>query len=269
MFPSPSSPSTGSDRPPTAGHWELAGVVAANAPPSYPDGLPGPLLARAQSAIGTAVICNRSYNGIAAIEDYGAEHLARGRPILYTSVDSVVQLAAHTSVMDVPALYAACEALRRELSGPDAVGRVIARPFEGRPGAFERTLGRRDYALAPPGPSHLDALRAAGVEVHGVGKAAALFDGRGFSDVHAGADNAQAIESVARLIGELEAGCVFANLIETDQIYGHRKDAAGSQPWSAVTISRSSCPRRPSHAPSAASKRASAAANPAASLRCP
>ena len=208
----------------TAGHWELAGVVAATAPPSFPDGLAAPLLARACAAIGTQVICNRSYDGLAAIEDYGAEHLAGGRPILYTSVDSVVQLAAHVAVMEPAALYAACEELRREL--PD-VGRVIARPFAGMPGAFERTLGRRDYALAPPVPSYLDALLAAGVPVHGVGKAPALFAGRGFTDSHPGADNAQAIASVEQLIGELDGGAVLANLIETDQVYGHRKDVEG------------------------------------------
>ena len=132
------------------------------------------------------MICNRPYNGIAAIEDFGEEHLRSGRPILYTSQDSVVQLAAHVSVMAPEELYAACAALRAELSGADAVGRVIARPFDGVPGAFERTRGRRDYALAPPSPSYLDALRAAGVPVHGVGKAAALFAGVGFDAVAPG-----------------------------------------------------------------------------------
>ncbi len=207
-----------------AGHWELMGVVAAAAPPTFPQGLPAPLLARVEAVIGTPVLCNRAYNGVAAIDDYGEEHLASGLPILYTSVDSVVQLAAHVSVMAPSALYAACAALRCEL--PD-VGRVIARPFDGAPGAFERTLGRRDYALALPTRSHLDALLDAGVPVHGVGKAPSLFDGAGFSETHAGADNAQAIASVDRLIGELESGAVFANLIETDQIYGHRKDVEG------------------------------------------
>ena len=208
-----------------AGHWELAGVVAAAAPPTFPQGLPTALLTRVETVIGTPVLCNRAYNGVAAIDDYGAEHLARRRPILYTSsVDSVVQLAAHTSVMAPSELYRACEAIRREL--PD-VGRVIARPFDGAPGAFERTLGRRDYALAPPTRSHLDALLAAGIAVHGVGKAPSLFDGHGFSESHPGADNAEAVASVDRLIGELESGAVFANLIETDQIYGHRKDVEG------------------------------------------
>ena len=211
----------------SSGHWELMGVVVPHAPPTYPDGLPAELLARVQATIGVPVICNRPYNGIAAIEDYGEEHLACGRPILYTSADSVLQLAAHTSLFPPEELYAACAALRAALQGADAVRRVIARPFEGVPGAFERTLGRRDYTLPPPTPSHLSALQEAGVAVHGVGKAPALFDGVGFSAVHAGATNEEAIESIERLIGELDHGLVFANLIETDQIYGHRKDAAG------------------------------------------
>jgi phosphopentomutase len=207
-----------------AGHWELAGVVAPAPPPTFPDGLPAELLARVEAAIGSPVICNRPYNGVAAIDDYGEEHLRSGRPILYTSVDSVVQLAGHDAVIAPAALYAACDAVRLEL--PD-VGRVIARPFTGPAGAFERTLGRRDLALAPPARSHLDALVEAGVPVHGVGKAPALFDGHGFTDTHAGADNAQAIESIERLIRGLGSGAVFANLIETDQIYGHRKDVEG------------------------------------------
>ncbi len=211
----------------TAGHWEMMGVVAPASPPCFPDGLPPALLARVEAALGAPVLCNRGANGIAAIEEHGAEHLASGRLILYTSTDSVVQLAAHDSVMGPEALYDACGAVRELLRGADAVGRVIARPFIGRPGAFRRTLGRRDYALAPPSPSHLDALRADGVEVHGVGKAPALFAGTGFSAAHPGASNEEALASIERLIDELDTGLVFANLIETDQLYGHRKDAPG------------------------------------------
>jgi len=209
------------------GHWELMGVVVKDAPPNYPDGLPQALRAAVEDVIGSAVICNRARNGIAAIEEYGAEHLAGGRPILYTSADSVIQLAAHTSVISAEQLYATCAALREALRGPDAVRRVIARPFEGEPGAFTRTAGRRDYTLAPPSPSQLELLARAGIPVHGVGKAPALFDGIGFSAAHPGASNDEAIASVDRLIAELECGLVFANLIETDQLYGHRKDAAG------------------------------------------
>jgi phosphopentomutase len=211
----------------TAGHWELMGVVAAQAPPTYPAGLPGELLAELEQAIGREVICNRPYNGIAAIDDYGELHLASGRPILYTSQDSVVQLAAHVEVMPQDELYGACEAMRALLVGEHAVGRVIARPFEGVPGAFARTKGRRDYALAPPSRSYLDELRQRGVTVHAVGKVRDLFAGVGIDSAHPGATNAQALNSTGELLDTLERGLVFANLIETDQRFGHRKDVEG------------------------------------------
>ena len=211
----------------TAGHWELMGVVATNAPPTYPDGLPAPLLARVERAIGSRVVCNAPYNGIAAIDDYGAEHMRSGAPILYTSQDSVVQLAAHVDVLAPPALYAACATVREAMSGDDAVGRVIARPFRGVPGAFERTEGRRDFALAPPSRSYLDELCAAGVVVHAVGKVHDLFADRGIDHHHEGSTNAAAIEATTALLDSLEEGFVFANLVETDQVYGHRRDVAG------------------------------------------
>jgi phosphopentomutase len=211
----------------STGHWELMGVSVATAPPTFPDGIPEAILGLVAEVFGARSICNRAYDGVAAIDDFGAEHLASGRPILYTSQDSVLQLAAHTRVIDERALHAACAQLRAALSDPDAVRRVIARPFEGEPGAFERTLGRRDYTLAPPSQSHLSLLAKAGVEVHGVGKVTALFESDGFSAEHPGATNEEAIDSLTRLIGELDAGFVFANLIETDQRYGHRHDVAG------------------------------------------
>jgi phosphopentomutase len=205
------------------------GVVVRSAPPCYPHGLPAELRARVERTIGTPVICNLPCNGLEAIADYGAEHLATGRPILYTSQDSVLQVAAHVSVMAPERLYSACAALRAEFGpgSPAAVGRVIARPFDGAPGAFERTRGRRDYALAPPSPSHLDALREAGVPVHGVGKASSLFAGVGFDSSHPGATNDEALASISQLISGIDRGLVFANLIETDQMYGHRKDVTG------------------------------------------
>jgi phosphopentomutase len=212
----------------TSGHWELMGVSVTAAPPTYADGLPVELVALVEETIGRGVLCARPYDGLAAIEDFGPEHLASGRPILYTSQDSVLQLAAHTAVMGEAELHGACVALRAALaSGPHAVQRVIARPFEGEPGAFERTLGRRDLTLAPPTPSYLRLLRDGGVEVHGVGKAASLFPREDFSAVHPGATNEQALAAVEGLLAELQSGLVFANLIETDQRYGHRHDAAG------------------------------------------
>jgi phosphopentomutase len=212
----------------TSGHWELMGVSAPAPPPTYPGGLPAELLELVESTIGRGVLCARPYDGLAAIDDFGAEHLASGRVIVYTSQDSILQLASHTAVMGEEELHGACAALRAALaSGPHAVRRVIARPFAGEPGAFERTLGRRDFTLAPPSRSYLDALRTEGVEVHGVGKAASLFPPDAFSVRHPGASNDEALGELDALVGGLEAGFAFANLIETDQRYGHRHDAAG------------------------------------------
>ncbi|MGI8558100.1 MAG: phosphopentomutase [Solirubrobacteraceae bacterium] len=204
----------------TAGHRELMGLTALEPAPTFPHGLPDALLVRVERAIGRAVICNRAYNGIAAIDDFGTRHLASGRPILYTSQDSVVQLAAHVDVLEEDELYRACRAVRELL--PD-VGRVIARPFEGTPGAFARTLGRRDFALAPAGPSYLDAIE----QVHAVGKVWDLFAGQGFSESHGGATNTEALSRNSELIDNLDQGLVFCNLIETDQRFGHRKDVHG------------------------------------------
>jgi phosphopentomutase len=211
----------------TTGHWELMGVTLEHALPTYPDGFPEEVIAALVEAMGHQIICNRPYNGIAAIEDFGAEHLRSGALILYTSQDSVLQLAAHVERVPPAELYRACEAARASLQGEHAVGRVIARPFEGAEGAFRRTQGRRDFAVSPPGRSYLDELQSAGVEVDGVGKISDLFAGEGITQSHPGATNAQALQSVAALLSELEKGLVFANLIETDQVYGHRKDAEG------------------------------------------
>jgi phosphopentomutase len=211
----------------TAGHWELMGVVAASAPPTYPEGVPPDLLARIETAIGSSPICNAAYNGIDAIEHYGAEHLRTGRPILYTSQDSVVQLAAHVDVIAPAQLYSQCAAMRSLMTGAHAVGRVIARPFAGAPGAFERTAGRRDFALAPPSRSYMQQLQDAGVAVNAVGKVNDLFAGIGIDVAHAGASNTAAIVATTALLEHLDDGFVFTNLVETDQVYGHRKDLAG------------------------------------------
>ncbi len=210
-----------------SGHWELMGVVAERALPTYPQGFPADVLARLVAAMGHGLICNRPDNGLAAIEEFGAEHLRSGALILYTSQDSVLQLAAHVDRVPASELYRACEAARAVMSAEHAVGRVIARPFRGSPGAFERTEGRRDYALEPPARSYLQELQSAGVAVHGVGKIEDLFAGVGISEAHPGASNAQSLASVDALLERLQSGMVLANLIETDQLYGHRKDVAG------------------------------------------
>ncbi len=209
------------------GHWELMGVSLPAALPTYPDGFPAALVGRLEAAMGREVICNRPDNGLAAIEQFGEEHLRSGALILYTSQDSVAQLAAHVDVVGEEELYELCARAREVLSGPDGVGRVIARPFAGPAGAFERTPGRRDLALAPPARSYLEEIEGSGLPVTGVGKIRDLFAGRGVTSSLPGATNAQALESVGMLAREMPAGLAFANLIETDQRYGHRKDVPG------------------------------------------
>jgi phosphopentomutase len=210
-----------------AGHWELMGVVMEAALPTYPDGFPPEVLDRLERALGRALICNRPDDGLSAIAQFGEEHMQGGALILYTSQDSVLQLAAHVERMPPEELYHACELARAEMTGEHAVGRVIARPFRGEPGAFERTDGRRDFALAPPARSYLDVLREHGVPVHAVGKIMDLFAGVGIDASHPGATNEVALAETERLLSGLDAGLVFVNLIETDQVYGHRKDAPG------------------------------------------
>lgn len=211
----------------TAGHWELMGVVAERQPPTYPDGFPPEVVEIVRTASGRGVICNRADNGIEAIEQFGSEQVDSGALIVYTSQDSVLQIAAHVDVLAPERLYDVCAAVRQRMTGKHAVGRVIARPFKGAEGRYERTDGRRDFALPPPGPSHLDALRAHGVEVHSVGKVGQLFAGEGIDVQHPGATNARALDETTRLVETLEAGLVFTNLIETDQVYGHRHDFDG------------------------------------------
>ena len=211
----------------TTGHWELMGAIAATALPTYPSGFPDDVVQALEAATGQRFICNRPYNGIAAIDDFGAEHLRSGRLILYTSQDSVLQIAAHVDRLPEDELHEVCAAARAVMTGEHAVGRVIARPFRGEPGAFRRTEGRHDFSVLPPGRTYLDELRDAGVPVHGVGKVTDLFAGRGISVAHPGATNERALRETTALVGGLEAGLVFTNLVETDQVYGHRKDVQG------------------------------------------
>jgi phosphopentomutase len=211
----------------TTGHWELMGVVLTRPLPTYPHGFPPPVLRALEDATGLRFCCNRPYSGTEVLEAYGLHHLRTGEAILYTSADSVLQIAAHVDVVPEASLYAACSAAREVMTGEHAVGRVIARPFEGEPGAFRRTEGRRDYSVLPPGRSYLQELQAAGAQVHGVGKIRDLFAGVGVDVKHAGATNAAAIDATGRLLRELESGLIFVNLVETDQVYGHRHDFEG------------------------------------------
>jgi phosphopentomutase len=211
----------------TAGHRELMGVVATAPPPTYPDGFPPDVLGIVSEVSGRGVICNRRDNGIEAIEQFGAEHVAGGRLIVYTSQDSVLQIAAHVDVVAPDDLYGICAEVRERMTGEHAVGRVIARPFAGADGRFARTEGRRDFALPPPSRSYLLELQDAGVPTHAVGKVGQLFCGIGFEAQHPGATNARALAETTELMRTLERGLVFTNLIETDQVYGHRHDFTG------------------------------------------
>jgi phosphopentomutase len=210
----------------TAGHWELMGVTPPRFP-TYPGGFPADLIEAVERATGRGVIGNEASEGLRAIEHHAERHLRTGELIVYTSQDSVFQIAAHTSRVPEAELYEHCAAARRILSGEHGVGRVIARPFEGEPGAFQRTHGRRDFALPPPGRSYLDEIRDAGVSVHAVGKVSQVFAGRGVSAEHHAPDNATAIDAIDRLLAEPGPALVFANLVDTDQLYGHRKDVLG------------------------------------------
>jgi phosphopentomutase len=211
----------------TTGHWELMGVVPQHPLPTYPEGFPPDVVRALEEATGHRFCCNRPYSGTEVLDAYGPHHLETGELILYTSADSVLQIAAHVDVLDEPGLYAACEAARAVMTGEHAVGRVIARPFDGRPGAFHRREGRRDYAVPPPGRSYLEELQADDVPVHAVGKIRDLFAGVGIDVKHAAATNETGIAATTELVRSLDSGLAFTNLVETDQVYGHRHDVEG------------------------------------------
>ena len=211
----------------TTGHWELMGVVPEHPLPTYPDGFGPEVVARLRDATGLEFCCNKPYSGTEVLDAYGPHHLETGEAILYTSADSVLQIATHVDVLDEPGLYAACEAARAVMTGTDAVGRVIARPFDGGPGTWHRREGRRDYAVKPPGRSYLEELQADGVPVHAVGKIRDLFAGVGIDVKHAAATNDAGITATTELLRSMDRGLAFTNLVETDQLYGHRHDIDG------------------------------------------
>jgi phosphopentomutase len=209
------------------GHWELMGVRVERDLPTYPDGFPADVIAALERATSHTFCCNKPYSGTVVLDDFGEHHLATGELILYTSADSVLQIAAHIEVLDEPGLYDVCAAAREVMQGEHAVGRVIARPFEGVAGHWRRRPGRRDYALPPPTRSYLEELQTDGIPVHGVGKIRDLFAGVGVDVKHPGATNAEGIDATTALLRDLDFGLIFVNLVETDQVYGHRHDVDG------------------------------------------
>jgi phosphopentomutase len=211
----------------TSGHWEMAGLILDRPFPTYPHGFPKQLLDRWSERIERGWIGNVAASGTEIIERLGAEHQRSGNLIVYTSADSVFQVAAHETTVPIEALYEACQTARGMLTGEHAVGRVIARPFTGAPGAYKRTERRRDFSLEPPGATLLDRLAERGHPVITVGKVDQLFAGRGVSDAIHTASNAEGEEVLADLARRRGEGLVFANLVDFDQQYGHRNDPAG------------------------------------------
>ena len=210
-----------------SGHWELMGVRLSKPFPTYPEGFPEEILAEFSARIGRGVLGNKPASGTKIIEELGPEHIRSGKPIVYTSADSVFQVAAHEEVIPLPELYRICEIAREILRGDHAVGRVIARPFRGIDGHFQRTASRRDYALAPPSPTVMDNLFNAGKTVVTIGKLDDIFGGRGITKSRHTLDNAGSTSALLETLEESFEGLLFANLIEFDMTHGHRRDPKG------------------------------------------
>jgi phosphopentomutase len=207
------------------GHWEMTGIITERAFPTYPNGFPT-YVERFATIVGAPPLGNRPASGTEIIAELGREHQRTGRPILYTSADSVFQVAAHEETVPLATLYAWCERAREMLVPPDQVNRVIARPFEGPPGAYARTPNRRDYAVSPP-PNLIDRLAAQSIPVHAVGKISDIYTGRGFTSSVRVVDNADAISQTCALLDRVGHGLIFVNLNDFDTKFGHRRDVRG------------------------------------------
>lgn len=210
----------------TTGHWEIAGVHLPKPFPTYPGGFPSEILDEFSRRTGRGVLGNAAASGTAIIAEHGEEHQRTGAWIVYTSADSVFQIASHEETVPLTELYRACEVAREILVAPHDVSRVIARPFVGAPGAYVRTANRRDFSIQPPETTLLDALERAGIPRAGVGKVDDLFAGRGITSRH-GADNAEGIAQILEWLRGPNSGFLFANLVDFDQLFGHRNDASG------------------------------------------
>lgn len=211
----------------TTGHWEIAGIITESPFPTYPNGFPPEVIEPFERAIGRKVLGNKPASGTEIIKELGEEHLRTGSPIVYTSADSVFQIAAHEEVIPVPELYRICEIARNLLNGRHRVARVIARPFTGSPGQFRRTEARRDFAIEPPRPTLLDLLMEAGWEAVSVGKVASLFCYRGFTRKIPAANNMASVDGTLEALATTSSGLIFVNLVDFDMLYGHRNDVQG------------------------------------------
>ncbi len=211
----------------TTGHWEMAGIWLDQAFPVYKNGFPRDLMEKFERAIGRKTIGNKPASGTEIIKELGEEHQRTGFPIIYTSGDSVFQIAAHEDTISIGELYKMCEIARKLLDGPNRVGRVIARPFTGSPGNYRRTERRHDYAVEPPRPMLLDVLADAKIPVFGVGKIHDIYNGRGVADYVTTKNNADGMAKLAESLTRQPSGLIFANLVDFDMLYGHRKDVEG------------------------------------------
>lgn len=210
----------------TIGHWEIAGIYSPKPLPTYPNGFPEDLLREFEKITGRGVLCNRPYSGTEVIKDYGEEHLKTGKLIVYTSADSVFQIAAHEDLVPVELLYKYCEQARELLQGEHGVGRVIARPFTGSY-PFARTPRRHDYSLTPPSNTMADILKEKGFDVISVGKIFDIFAGRGFTESHPTVNNEDGMDKTLEIAKRDFNGLCFINLVDFDMVYGHRNDVEG------------------------------------------
>ncbi len=211
----------------TTGHWEMAGIHLAKPFPLYPNGFPPEVMREFERKIGRGTLGNYAASGTEIVKELGEEHMRTGKPIVYTSADSVFQVAAHEEVIPLWELYKICETAREMLRGPFEVGRVIARPFIGSPGHFTRTPNRHDYAVPPPKGMLLDRLEAAAVRIFSIGKIFDVFLGRGIQDHEKTKNNADGMAKTLGALDELDCGLIFVNLVDFDQLYGHRNDVEG------------------------------------------
>ena len=211
----------------TTGHWEMAGIWLPQAFPVYKHGFPRELIEQFERAIGRKTIGNKPASGTEIIKELGEEHVRTGFPIVYTSGDSVFQIAAHEDVIPIAELYRMCEIARKMLDGPNKVGRVIARPFTGVPGNFRRTERRHDYAVEPPRPMLMDVLVERKIPIFGIGKIHDIYNGRGVDHYVTTKNNADGMQKLHAKLAEQKTGLIFANLVDFDMLYGHRKDVEG------------------------------------------
>lgn len=211
----------------TTGHWEMMGIVSQKPMPTYPNGFPDEILSEFSKRVGRGVICNKPYSGTEVILDYGKEHVQTGDLIVYTSADSVFQIAAHEELVPPEKLYEYCRIAREILTGEHAVGRVIARPFVGKEGSYKRTENRHDFSLEPPEATALDAIGSAGLDVISVGKIFDIFSGKGIKHSLPTHNNAEGMQMLLEVQKRDFSGFCFANLVDFDMLYGHRQDIDG------------------------------------------